>query len=184
MNFWISLVGYQAVWFCAVIGAGHGWAWPGMLGFVVYACWQFGISRHRRGDLQLVLTAIALGCVLDGVALRIGLLHYAAPWPSATLPPAWILALWATFALTFNQSLAYLQTRPWVAWVLGAVGGPLAYLGAARGWHVVAFASPVWPALLWLCAGWGIATPLLAGLAKRWSHGATPASVSLPGHTS
>ena len=29
LHFWGNLLGYQAVWFIAVIGAGHGWAWPG-----------------------------------------------------------------------------------------------------------------------------------------------------------
>jgi hypothetical protein len=56
--------------------------------------------------------------------------------------------------------------------LLGAIGGPLAYLGASRGWHVTAFVEPLWPALLWLAAGWGLATPLLARLAQRWSHAA------------
>jgi len=76
MNIWISLVGYQLVWFATVIGAGHGLSWPGLLG----------------------------------------------------------LTLWAAFALTFTQSLTYLQTRPLMAAILGSVGGPLAYLGASHGW--------------------------------------------------
>ena len=29
MSFWLSLIGYQAVWFAAVIGAGTALAWPG-----------------------------------------------------------------------------------------------------------------------------------------------------------
>ena len=35
MSFWLSLIGYQTVWFAAVIGAGHGLAWPGVVGMLV-----------------------------------------------------------------------------------------------------------------------------------------------------
>jgi Protein of unknown function (DUF2878) len=182
MKFWLSLIGYELVWFCAVIGAQHGLAWPGVIGMLVYAACQLGLARHYKADVSLMLTAVAMGFVLDGGLIRAGLACYASPWPSATLAPAWILAMWATFALTFTQSLAYLQTRLWLAALLGAIGGPLAYLGAARGWHVVTFADPIWHALLWLGIGWALATPALAWLAKRWSTRVIATSTSLQGH--
>ena len=74
-----------------------------------------------------------------------------------------------TFALTFSQSLRYLQTRLWLAALLGLFGGPLAYLGAARGWQVVTFAEPTWRTLLALALGWALATPTLAWLARTGS---------------
>ncbi|HEX6549311.1 MAG TPA: DUF2878 domain-containing protein [Gammaproteobacteria bacterium] len=174
MKFWISLIGYQVVWFTAVIGAGHGLAWPGLLAMSVYVIWQFSISRQRGADLLLICTALVAGCVLDGALLNTGLLHYQAMSPFDRLPPLWILALWISFALTFTQSLQYLQTRLPVAALLGAIGGPLAYLGAARGWQVVSFVHPLWLDLLWLAVGWGLVTPLLAWLAGYWSR--TPAA--------
>jgi hypothetical protein len=184
MNFWISLIGYQLVWFASVIGAGHGLVWPGVLGLAIYAAWQLRDAATRRTDLKMIATAIVLGCVLDGGLIHFGLASYASAGPLAGLPPVWILALWATFALTFTQSLQYLQTRLWLAFLLGAIGGPMAYLGAARGWQVVSFALPAWHALLWLAIGWGIATPLLAWRARRWSQRATGHRLPLPGHAS
>lgn len=175
MKFWVSLIGYQLVWFAAVIGAGRGLAWPGVLGMALYAACQLGIARHFKPDLSLMATAVVLGLVLDGSLIRAGLVSYAAPWPSAALAPAWILALWVTFALTFTQSLAWLQARPGWAALLGLIGGPLAYLGASRGWHVVSFTAPPWRGLLWLGVGWAIATPVLGWLARRWSTDASAA---------
>ena len=183
MKFWASLIGYQLVWFAAVIGAGHGSAWPGIVGMLLYAACQLAAARHYKADLSLMATAIVLGLVVDGGLIRSGLASYAAPWPSAMWAPAWILALWATFALTLTQSLRWLQTRLWVAAMLGAIGGPLAYLGASRGWQVVSFADPAWRGLSWLGIGWALATPTLAWLAGRWSIDGAPSSISLQGES-
>lgn len=167
MSFWLSLLGYQAVWFAAVIGASHGLAWPGVLGMLVYALAQLMLAKNVRVDLGLMATTLVFGFLLDGALIRSGLAGYAAGWPGLALAPAWILALWITFSLTFSQSLRYLQQRLWLAALLGLVGGPLAYLGAARGWHVVSFAEPAWRTLLVLAIGWALATPALAWLARR-----------------
>ncbi len=177
MNFWISLLGYQLVWFTAVVGAGQRVSWPALLGLALFASWQWAWSRQRKTDAALMAAAVALGCMLDGGLLHFGLIKYVPAWPLATMAPAWILARWAAFALTFTQSLKWLQTRLWMALLLGAAGGPLAYLGASR-WRAVMLAQPSWLGLLWLAAGWGLATPLLAWLARRWSHAAAPISMS------
>ncbi|MEO7051270.1 MAG: DUF2878 domain-containing protein [Rhodanobacter sp.] len=181
MNFWLSLVGYQLVWFAAVIGASHGLAWPGVLCMLVYAAAQLLAARNYRVDLSLMATALVLGFLLDGGLIRTGIASYAAAWSSHDIAPAWILALWMTFALTFTQSLRYLQTRLWLAALLGCIGGPLAYLGAARGWGVVTFADPAWRGPLALAIGWALATPTLAWLARRgmaWSATSPSASIT------
>lgn len=167
MSFWLSLLGYQAVWFAAVIGAGHGLVWPGVLGMLVYAGAQLLLARNVRVDLSLIAAGLLLGFLFDSALIRCGLASYAGGWPGLAMAPAWILALWVTFALTFSQSLRYLQSRLWLAALLGLLGGPLAYLGAARGWHVVTFAEPTWRGFLALAIGWALATPALAWLARR-----------------
>jgi hypothetical protein len=175
---WTNLIGYQLVWFTTVIGAGHGLSWPALAALGVYATWQLGRSRERKTDAALMATAILLGLILDGGLLHFGLTEYRPAWPLATMAPAWILTLWAAFALTFTQSLFWLQKRVLLAALLGAIGGPLAYLGASRGWHVATFAEPLWRALLWLAIGWGLATSLLAWLAGRYSRALTRTSAA------
>jgi hypothetical protein len=184
MKLWLSLIGYQLVWFSAVIGAARGAAWPGILGLLVYAACQLAAARHYKTDLSLMASAITMGLLFDSALIHAGFANYAAAWPFAAIAPAWILALWAGFSLTFTQSLAYLQTRLWLAALLGAAGGPLAYWGAARGWHVVIFASPSWRGLLCLGVGWGLATPTLAWLARGRLTTARRASTPLLGPAS
>jgi hypothetical protein len=167
MKFWACLIGYQLVWFAAVIGAEHGLPWPGLVGMLIYASIQIGLTGQLKTHLSLMATAIVMGCVVDGGLAWSGLAHYRAPWPSPSFAPLWIVSLWATFSLTFTISLAYLQKRLWVAVLFGAIGGPVAYLSASRGFHVVTFADPSWHGLFFLGAGWAIATPMLAWIAGR-----------------
>lgn len=172
-----NFIGYQAVWFAAVIGAGTGLWWPGLAAAAAFVAWQLRVSVQRGADVRLLGVALLCGCVVDGGLSASGLARYAAPEPAlpAGGAPLWILALWASFSLTLNSSLGYLRGRPILALTLGAAGGPLAYAGAARGWQALAFEAPAWRGLAWLACGWAVAMPLLAALARRWT---LPASVS------
>lgn len=169
MALWLNAIGYQIVWFCAVIGAGSGRWWPALAASMVFVAWQWAVSRQRMVDLRLLAAALGCGLLIDGGMAASGLAGYAAAWPVDGFAPAWILAVWAAFAMTLNQSMRWMQPRLWIAGLLGAVGGPLAYLGAARGWGAVEFAAPHWQALLGLAVAWALAMPLLAGLGRRWS---------------
>jgi uncharacterized protein DUF2878 len=168
MRFWVILIAYEAAWFITVIGAGHEHAWPGLLAVAIFVAWRLRMSERRSVELRLMALALALGLLSDGGLADTGILVYGAAWP-AGFAPAWILGLWLAFALTILPLFGYLQGRPWLASALGGIGGPLAYLGAARGWQSVRFTPPAWHALLWLAIGWGIAVPLLVGLAGYWS---------------
>lgn len=168
MASWANLLGYQAIWFVAVWSAGQGRPWIGMLACAVFIAWQWLVSAVRMADGRALLAALACGWVIEGVARIGGLLAHASPQPA--LPaPAWIVLLWGAFAMTLNHSMAWFATRPWVAAAFAAVGGPLAYLGAARGFAAVAFPQPTWPALAYLCVAWAIALPLLLWIASARS---------------
>ena len=178
MAFWANLLGYQAVWFAAVIGASRDASWIGVVAAALFVVAQLSASDERRSDLLLVPCAVLAGIVLDGTLASLGVLRYASQ--DALLPaPAWILAVWAAFAMTMNHSFAFLRGRADWAIVLGAIGGPLAYLGAARGFGAVVFTAPAWHAVALLALGWAIALPSLALLAQRWHR--RPRRVGLQG---
>lgn len=168
MKAFANFAGYQLVWFCAVIAAGRGLAWPGALAAAVFVAWQLAVSEQRGADARLIAVALPAGALIDGALAASGAAAYAAPWPSTGFAPVWILGLWCAFAMTLTHTLRFLHGRIALAALFGAIGGPLAYLGASRGWGAVEFAPPRWPALAWLALGWGVAMPVLAQLAQRW----------------
>lgn len=175
MSFWANLVGYQCVWFAAVIGAGRGLWWPAVAAAALFALLHLALhpqtTAQRAVDFRLMAVAIGCGLLLDGGLVSNGLADYAAG--DVAVPgigaPLWILSLWAAFSLTLRHSMTFLLHRPLLAAAFGALGGPLAYLGAARGWQAIAFAEPRWMALTALSIGWCVAIALLTTLAVRWS---------------
>lgn len=181
MRFWANLIGYQIVWFAAVIGASLGSVWWGVGAGAAFVCAQAWASGSRRADLRLVAVALYLGMTVDGILAASGWARYATPHPALPLggAPIWILALWAAFAMTFNHSLAAFRDRPALAGVLGLVGGPLVYWGASRGWGAISFAAPAWRGLAWLAVSWAIAMVVLCRLAQRWERHLRGASGSV-----
>jgi hypothetical protein len=162
----LQFLAYQAVWFAAVMGAGAGLAWPGIVAGAVFVVASLAVSKRPGNDVRLIGIALALGVLLDGGLSTAEWLAHATSSPSLFGAPAWILALWAAFALTFTRSLAFLQARPVAAFALGAVFRPLAYWGAAQGWSAVMLAAPTARVLIALALGWGVATWLLSVVAR------------------
>jgi Protein of unknown function (DUF2878) len=171
LKVWANFIAYEVVWFVTVYSAGRDRTLPGVLAVVVFACMQLTVSHQRAADLRLIVAAVLVGMVLDGVLAATGVVEYNSTPPA--LPPGgapiWILALWASFALTLNHSLRWLRGRPLGGAVLGAIGGPLAYISSNRLSGAVVLATPQWRALLCLAFGWSLAIGLLAYLAGRWA---------------
>jgi hypothetical protein len=161
-----AVIAYQLVWLIAVAGAGRGSPWPGTVAAGVYVTVQVARTRRPWHDLRVLALGLVLGVLLDGTLAGMGWLRYAAAVPA--LPPGgapvWILALWAAFALTLVRELGWLRGRPLLAVLLGACGGPLAYLAAARGWNAVTLMPPQWIATSALAVGWALATVVLLRL--------------------
>lgn len=177
MKFWINFIGFQIVWFAAVLGASKGLWWPGPLAAFVFATVHLLGPMRLRGDASLVIVALLLGCVVDSAYASSGVLRYAAPFPSTQFAPLWILGLWAGFALTLNHSLAYLARRPWVAAVAGAIVGPISYWSAGRAFDAVQLGGPLWRSLVALSVGWTIAMLVLSLVARHFHTQSSPSTV-------
>lgn len=177
MTIWINAIFYQATWLAAIAGAGRGWWWAGPAALALFAAWQLAASSQRRADAWLLLCAAAIGFVVDSVFVQSGLLAYAAPLPWPRFAPVWIVALWMSFALTLNHSLAYLKSHLVLAAVLGGIGAPLAYWVAARGWRALTFLTAPATALTALAVAWALLAPALCALARHLTRANTASIV-------
>ena len=174
MKSFTNFVGYQLVWFAVVGTAGGSRPWLGLAAAAAFMALQLALSNRRALDVRLLILAFVLGLSIDGALSAVGWIRYAGPTPA--LPsggaPLWILALWTSFSLTLTRSLAWLSGHPLWAAVFGAIGGPIAYWSAARGFHAVRFAPPSYRAMVALAAGWSAAMSLLFYTVRRWQRSA------------
>ncbi len=160
MKLLFNVINYQAIWLLCVMG-GNQLAWIGLLLIGLHLL----ISQQRRNDLILIASLAIVGTIIDGTLKHLGLFSFS---EDNNPIPFWLGVIWMALATLPNHSLAWLQSKPILASALGAVGGPIAYLG---GVHLEA-AIIHWPMAVSigvLLAIWATVTPLLMLVSSRLS---------------
>ncbi|PYC28358.1 DUF2878 domain-containing protein [Aquipseudomonas alcaligenes] len=152
---------FQAGWFACVFGATHPWLLALALAclaahFVWVASW--------RAEGRLVASVALFGSALDTFLLNLGVFDFAGD--SRLLPP-WLALLWALFATSLNHSLAWSARPWWLGSLLGAIAGPLSYLGGAK-LAGVGLPLGLWPTLLLLAAIWAGVMVVVHGFAGMY----------------
>ena len=125
----LNFVLFQAAWFAAVLAPPGIASFLAALALVIHLKW---VALPREWRFILLVTVI--GGAVDSIFAWSGVFAF----PAATFgwqpPPAplWLLLLWANFATTLCHSLQWMQRYKALAFVLGGVAGPLAYLGGVE----------------------------------------------------
>lgn len=165
----INFVLFQLGWFGTVFAAAKGLPAVAGLCCIAVVALHIALARPRDVELRLIGSALLIGAVWESALVASGLLHY----PTAAnvmlpqlLAPHWIILMWAMFATTLNYSMAWLRPKPLLAALMGAIFGPLAFVGASKFGAVEIKGAP---ALAALSAGWALWLWLLTQRAQRWS---------------
>lgn len=148
----MNAAAFQLGWFvCILLGT------PYALVFTLAAFFlHFRFAPVDRRDWLSVCVAVPMGVLHDNLLWYFGVLDFGAVsnWGVA---PFWLVFLWSLMALTFNHSLKWFYSRPWLLAIMGAIGGPMAYYGGIvlsgaqwgiepiLGWSMLAF---IWVWLL------------------------------------
>jgi hypothetical protein len=161
----LNVVLFQLGWFACVLGAANGYAREGAVAAALIVALHVARAARPKREALLAAAAALLGFLFESALVQAGWVRFEAGVVLEGAAPYWMVALWALFATTLNESMRMLQARPWIAALFGAIGGPLAYYGGAR----LGALDLVQPAamLAALAVGWAIATPLLLSLARR-----------------
>jgi hypothetical protein len=162
-----NVVAFQLGWLACVLGAGNGWPFLGPIVVVVWAGVYLARRPQPAREAIFLVTAAILGTAVDSALAASGVLTYQGQYVS-WMAPVWISALWMNFATTINVSMKWLEARPILSGLLGAVAGPLAYYAGAR-LGAIDLAQPV-VSLALLALVWTIALPGLF----RLSHAIIP----------
>ena len=163
---------FQIGWFACVGSAAAHQPWIGPLvtmGVVVVHVLR---ASTPQAELTLVALALAIGLVFDSFLVWQGWLQYSSGMALPNVAPYWIVALWGLFATLLNVSLRWMRGRWGMAVLLGATGGPAAYLGGLR-LGALEFGN-LRAGLVALAIGWAVLTPLLLALSTRFDGYARP----------
>lgn len=162
----INFILYQIGWFACVIGAAKNQPWFGVLVVLAIVSWHLTQAEQPKRELALIFVVLIIGGTFDQILLNHQLISYQSHGWMNSVVPVWILALWAEFVTILNVSLRWMRDRWLVAILFGAVGGPLAYMGAAKLGAVTLNVAPI--SYLALSIGWAILTPLILKLSARF----------------
>jgi hypothetical protein len=160
-----NFVVFEAAWFACVLGAAHGQPAWGTAAVVAAVAWHVAISARPSTELALVGLLSAIGLVAESVVVSQGHVAYPSGQPWAWVAPYWLVALWGEFAIALNVTLRWLKRRPLLAAVLGAVFGPLSFVGGVR-LGGARFIDET-PALVTLVVLWAALLPLAMWLSDR-----------------
>ncbi|WP_101758979.1 DUF2878 domain-containing protein [Oceanicoccus sp. KOV_DT_Chl] len=145
---------FQLGWFACVLG-GDAIAVAALL--VVLAIHYQYFSRKPFEWLFIAGVGLT-GLAVDTMMAWSGVMQF--EFPSIGLIPIWLLCLWIMFALTLNHSLQWLQSKLWLAALLGGVSGPMSYLAGSK-LAPVSLLDPVAYSLLPISLCWALLLPLM-----------------------
>lgn len=161
----INFVAFQLGWFACVLSAANNQPLLGIGSALLLLGLHFSLSSQVRRDLVLVAAIALIGSSWDSLLTWQQLMLFSSGQYHHNLAPAWISAMWLMFATTINSSLRWLYQRYWLAALLGAIAGPLAYqAGAALG--AVNLPQPMLTMVL-MSIGWALMMPLFIKLAQN-----------------
>lgn len=157
---------YQIGWFACVLGAASQRPWTGCLIGVILIGVHLALSVERVLEVQLVVLATAVGAAVEMIQIAAGTYRFTSGTVTDALPPPWLLAMWAQLATTFRFSLRSVVTRPVLAVLFGAAGGPIAFLAGER-LGAVTLLPPLAQSLLRLSISWAIALVVFSAVVRQ-----------------
>jgi hypothetical protein len=154
MFFWGQAIGFQVLWFNAVLGLNQ-WL---PLGIALLAA-SVVASPLRRDDLRLWPLAL-LGFVGDLLLTYAGVFAF-------QQTPFWLATIWLGFVFTLNHSMGWLKSVKWpIQAAVGAVAGTLSYLAGARLGAVDLPYGQSFSAAI-LASYWAILLPFIVSISTR-----------------
>lgn len=167
-----NFVVFQAAWFAAVLGAAHHIPLWGTACVIAAIAWHLRVSARPAQEAKLIALACLIGFVVESAISMQGHVAYPSGQPVRWLAPYWMVALWGELAIALNVTMRWMKRRLWLAGVLGAIAGPMAFASGVRlgGAQFI----DTTPALVMLACCWTVAMPLLAWLSNRFDGVSVP----------
>ncbi len=150
---------FNISWFVIVIS--HSTA-VALAQVAAHLLFHFLLLGRGAAELRLVALVSLGGLLLDQLLFLCGVFNIDG---RGGVAPLWLSCLWPVFATTLVHAFAGLRVRPYVAALVGGLGGAGSYVAGVR-LSEVDFAMPLWSPLL-IAALWALLFPLLLRMGAR-----------------
>lgn len=161
----VNFVTFQVAWFAVMCLAAREHGWWAFSVAAAQAALHLAVVRPERATVLLLLGVTLGGTAADQFLGWSGVLEYRGSAVCVGFVPIWIVGSWLSFATTLNASLAWLRGRWLLAAGFGALGGPLAYVGASRLGAVTFAEGRLVEAHVILAVEWAVVAPLACAYA-------------------
>ena len=123
-----NILGFQLSWWACVLGVANGLNYLGPIVMLFFLIIHFYLYSISKAEIKLIIYFAFIGTLIDTLISLTGVLSFEGLYKTnKIIAPLWITAMWCGFAATINHSMAWLQNRWLMSFILGAILGPLAY---------------------------------------------------------
>jgi len=164
MKIAVNFISFQIGWFSCVLMAANNTPEIGVIITLLLVLLHLFISNRKVNTLALIFLVTVIGSTWDSVLTQQNILVYTSGVLVEYMAPIWIISIWLIFATTLTVTFKWLYGKYWSAMVLGAIFGPLAYLGGSELGAVMI--PDMLTAMLALSIGWALLMPLLIWMAE------------------
>ena len=131
IKIFLMLSGYQLTWLICVFGE----LWynsflPGLICGILFLFICYVNSDNKNKTIQIVLSISILGYLFDTILVFFEIYNFQTSLYIGVLP-IWMIVLWPSFAILFDEILMFLSKYKIIAVILSSVLGPLTYFAGS-----------------------------------------------------
>ena len=131
IKIFLMLSGYQLTWLMCVFGE----LWynsflPGLICGILFLFICYVNSDNKTKTIQIVLSISILGYLFDTILVFFEIYNFQTSLYIGVLP-IWMIVLWPSFAILFDEILMFLSKYKIIAVILSSILGPLTYFAGS-----------------------------------------------------
>lgn len=131
IKIFLMLSGYQLTWLMCVFGELlYNSYLPGLICGLLFLTICFINSDNKKKTIQTVLLISILGYLFDTILVFFEIYNFKTSLYIGLLP-IWMIVLWPSFAILFDEILIFLSKYKVIAVILSSILGPLTYFAGS-----------------------------------------------------
>ena len=131
IKIFLMLSGYQLTWLMCVFGELlYNSFLPGLICGLLFLTICFINSNNKKKTIQTVLLISILGYLFDTILVFYEIYNFKTSLYIGVLP-IWMIVLWPSFAILFDEILIFLSKYKIIAVILSSILGPLTYFAGS-----------------------------------------------------